>query len=111
MRRMSVALAILPALLLATPVLAAPGCGAGHDLLSVDATIAAVDDRIYTATEFADLEALIVAQDKNGDELLCTKQFKPNQGQDKQWIGPEDGDISDYVITLILDNNAAGRGS
>ena len=111
MRRISVAIAVLPALVFATPVLAAPGCGTGHDLMSVDATVAVIDDRIYTSSEFAELTALIEAQDKNSDDLLCTKQFKPNQGQDKQWIGPEDGDIGDYVITLIQDNNAAGRGA
>jgi hypothetical protein len=111
MRRILVALAVLAALASATPVLAAAGCGAGQDLLSVDATIARVDDRIYNATEWAEIVVLIAAEDGNGDGLLCSKQYAPNRGQDKQWIGPEDGDISDYVITLILDNKAVGRGS
>jgi hypothetical protein len=110
MRRMILALAVLAALVSATPVLAVDGCGTDFDLLSVDATIARVDDRIYTPTEFEEIEALIAAQDKNGDGLVCSKQFKPNNGQDKQWIGPEDGDISDYVITMIMDNKAVGRG-
>lgn len=111
MRRIPVAIAVLAALVSATPVLAVPGCGAGQDLLSVDATTAQVDDRIYNAVEWAELKVLIAAEDGNGDGLLCSKQYAPNKGQDKQWIGPEDGDISDYVITLILDNKAAGRGS
>ena len=111
MRRILVAIAILAALISATPVSAADGCGAGQDRLSVEATVARVDDRIYNATEWAELGELIAAEDGNGDGLLCSKQFAPNRGQDKQWIGPEDGDISDYVITLILDNKAVGRGS
>jgi hypothetical protein len=111
MRRISVAIAVLAALVSVTPVLAAPGCGAGQDLLSVESTIARVDDRIYDATEWAELGMLIAAADGNGDGFLCSKQYAPNRGQDKQWIGPEDGDISDYVITLILDNKAVGRGS
>ena len=111
MRRMSVAVAIVAVLVSATPVLADPGCGKGLDRLSVADTIARVDDRIYTAAEWAELGVLIAAEDGNGDGFLCSKAFAPNTGQDKQWIGPEDGDISDYVITLILDNNAVGRGS
>jgi hypothetical protein len=111
MRRILVALAVLAALVSATPVLAASGCGAGQDLLSVEATLARVDDRIYNATEWAEISVLIAAEDGNGDGFLCSKQYAPNRGQDKQWIGPEDGAISDYVITLILDNNAVGRGS
>jgi hypothetical protein len=111
MRRIPVAIAVLAALVSATPVLAVPGCGAGQDLLSVDATTARVDDRIYNTMEWAELEVLIASVDGNGDGFLCSKQFAPNKGQDKQWIGPEDGPISDYVITLILDNHANGRGS
>jgi len=111
MRRMSVAIAVVAVLVSATPVLADPGCGAGQDLRSIDATIARVDDRIYTAAEWAELSVLIAAEDGNGDGLLCSKQYAPNNGQDKQWIGPEDEGVSDYVITLILDNKAVGRGS
>jgi hypothetical protein len=111
MRRIPVVLAALAMLVSATPALAVDGCGAGFDLLSVDATVARVDDRIYTAPEWAELSALIAAEDADGDGMLCSKQFEPNRGQDKQWIGPEDGDISDYVITLITDNAAVGRGS
>jgi len=103
----------LPVALLvsATPALADDGCGAGFDLLSVDHTLARVDTRIYNEEEWAAISELISAEDANGDGWLCSKQYKPNRGQDKQWIGPEDGDISDYVITLILDNTAVGRGS
>ncbi len=111
MRRISVAIAVLAALMYATPALAAPGCGAAYDLLSIDDTIARVDDRIYTPAEFVEIEALVAAQDANGDGLLCSKQFVTNQGRDKQWIGPEDGDISDYVVTAVIDNKAMGRGS
>ena len=58
-----------------------------------------------------DVEALVAAQDANGDGLLCSKQFVTNQGRDKQWIGLEDGDISDYIVTAVTDNKAMGRGS
>src|SRR5688572_7554966 len=71
MRRISVVLAVLAALTYATPVLAVPGCGSDFDLLSVQASIARVDDRIYTPTEWAELGGLIAAEDKNGDGLLC----------------------------------------
>ena len=111
MRRMSLAIAVLAVLVSATPVLAAPGCGEGLDLLSVADTLDRVDERIYDTAEWAEIAALIAAQDANADGLLCSKQFKPNQGQDKQWIGPEDGAISDYVITMLMDNKAVGRGS
>ena len=111
MRRILVALAVLVALMSATPVLAAPGCGEAYDLLSIADTNARVDPRIYTAEEFADIEALVASVDTNGDGLLCSKQSNPNQGRDKQWIGPEDGDISDYIVTQIMDNKAVGRGS
>jgi len=110
MRRISVAIAVLAALVFATPALAAPGCGAAYDLLSIDDTIARVDARIYTSAEFAEIEALVAAQDANGDGMLCSKQFVTNQGRDKQWIGPEDGDISDYVVTQVTDNKSNGHG-
>ncbi len=111
MRRISVAFAVFATLAFATPAMAVPGCGTDFDLLTIADTNDRVDERIYTAEEFAEVEALVASQDKNGDGLVCSKQFKPNQGQDKQWIGPEDGDISDYVITTILDNKAVGQGS
>ena len=116
MRRISVALALMAVLISATPVLAVPGCGAAWDLRPVgsvadlDSAIGIVDWRIYDEAEMAEIEALIASVDANGDGLLCTKQFKPNRGQDKQWIGPEDGSISDYVISTFLDNKVAGRG-
>lgn len=111
MRRIPVVLAALAMLVSATPALADDGCGAGFDLMSVEATLDRVDERIYDAEEWAFLSDLIAAEDMNGDNLLCSKVFAPNHGQDRQWIGPEDGDISDYVITLLMDNKAVGRGS
>ena len=111
MRRISVAIAVFAALVFATPVLAVPGCGAAYDLLSIEATIDRVDERIYTPTEFAEIEALVASVDENGDNLLCSKQFGTNQGRDKQWIGPEDGDISNYVVTQIIDNKSNGHGT
>lgn len=111
MRRIPVCLAVLAILVTATPALAVNGCGADWDLLSVEDTIARVDDRIYDAEEWAAIGELIAAQDMNGDGWLCSKQFKPNHGQDKQWIGPDDGDVSDYVITTLMDNKVVGRGS
>lgn len=110
MRRIPVVLAALAMLLSATPALADGGCGAGFDLESVAATLDRVDQRIYDSEEWAAISELIAAEDMNGDTLLCSKQFAPNRGQDKQWIGP-DGNFSDYVITLIMDNRAVGRGS
>ena len=111
MRRTMVATAFLASLMFSTPVLAVPGCSAAYDLLSVAATTARVDDRIYDAAEWADIVALIASVDANGDGLLCSKQFGPNQGRDKQWIGPEDGDISDYIVTQLIDNKSQGHGS
>jgi hypothetical protein len=111
MRRIPVVLAVLALLVTATPALAEDGCGADWDLLSIADTIARVDDRIYDAEEWAVIGELIAAQDFNGDGWLCSKQFKPNRGQDKHWIGPEDGGVSDYVVTTLMDNKAVGRGS
>jgi hypothetical protein len=111
MRRISLLVAALALLVPATPALAAPGCGQGWDLMSVAATIERVDERIYNAEEWAQIVSLVESVDKNGDDLLCSKQFKPNQGQDKHWIGPEDVGVSDYVVTGIKDNNAKGQGT
>ena len=117
MRRISVALAVMAVLVSATPVLAVPGCGAAWDLRPIGSATEAgsaagiVDWRIYDEAETAEIEALIASVDANGDGLLCTKQFKPNRGQDKQWIGPEDGNISDYVVSTFLDNKVVGRGT
>jgi hypothetical protein len=111
MRRISLLFALLALLVSATPALAAPGCGAGFQTLSVADTIARVDPRIYTAAEWAEISALIASVDANEDGVLCSKQFKPNRGQDKQWIGPEDEGVSDYVVTMIGDNKAVGQGS
>ncbi len=111
MRRMILAIAVIATLTYATPVLAVPGCGAAYDLLSVAATTARVDDRIYDAAEWVEIVALIASVDENGDGLLCSKQFVTNQGRDKKWIGPEDGDISDYVVTQLMDNKSNGHGS
>lgn len=111
MRRIAVLIAAFAALVPVTPVLAAPGCGAGYDLLPINATIDRVDERIYTPAEFDEIEALIASVDENGDGLLCSKQFVTNQGRDKQWIGPEDGDISNYVVTQIIDNKSNGHAT
>lgn len=108
MRRIGLAVALVAALVPATAVSAA-GCGADFDLKTIDATLNDVDERIYNATEWLEIVALVESVDANGDGLLCSKQFKPNQGQDKQWIGPEDVGVTDYVITLIGDNKAQGR--
>ena len=102
------AVLVLAILASATPASAA-GCGEGFDLLTVSATINSVDHRIFNAAEWQDVQARIASADVNGDGLLCSMHFKPNQGQDKQWIGPEDGDITDYIICLITDNKAKGR--
>jgi hypothetical protein len=38
---------------------------------------------------------VIAAVDAIGDDLICSKQCEPNQGQEKNWAGPEDGDVTD----------------
>ena len=113
MRRIVITGGILSALVLAilgsaTPASAA-GCGEGFDLLTVEATIDSVDRRIFNDAEWLDLQVRMRSADANGDGLLCSKHFKPNQGQDKQWIGPEDVGVTDYIICLFMDNSAEGR--
>lgn len=112
MKRMFIACAVLiVAVVVATPAMAQPlaGCGEGKNLDTVAATLEAVDDRIYTAEEWQEVVVIVTGVDKNGDGYLCWKHSKPNEGQDKHWIGPEDVGVSDYVITSILDNNAQGQ--
>ena len=104
-------LAVLVLAIIGSPAPAsAAGCGEGFDLLTVAATINNVDHRIYDDAEWQALQARIASADANGDGLLCSKHFKPNQGQDKHWIGPEDGDVTNYIICLFSDNKAEGRG-
>ena len=81
------------------------GCPASKELLSIAHTLNKVDFTIYDAETEAAVRQLIADLDTNGnnDGFLCSKQFKPNQGQDKQWGG------TDYVITQISDNQPAGR--
>ena len=113
MRRTLITAGVMAVLVLAilgsaTPSSAA-GCGEGFDLLTVAATINNVDNRIFNDAEWQDLQARMASADVNGDGLLCSKHYKPNQGQDKQWIGPEDVGVTDYIICLFMDNNAKGR--
>jgi hypothetical protein len=79
------------------------GCPASKQLLSIDDTLARIDRRIYNDDEWAALVDIIEGVDANGDGYLCSKQYEPNRGQDKQW-----GAV-DYVITQIGDNQPAGR--
>ena len=114
MRRLSIAVGFVTVgLLLAVPAsaTAAPvaGCGEGFDLLTVADTINNVDRRIFDDAEWAAIQALMAGADLNGDGWLCSKHYKPNQGRDKKLIGPEDGNITDYIICLFMDNNARGR--
>ncbi|MFC0682380.1 hypothetical protein ACFFGH_31505 [Lysobacter korlensis] len=51
----------------------------------------------------ADAEDYITPADRNGDEWVCIKQYKPNQGRDKHYGAPG------YVVSLLSDENAAGR--
>lgn len=82
----------------------APGCPASKERLSIQATLDKIDDRIYSDAEWTTLVIpLIEGVDTNGDGILCSKQFAPNPGQDKQW------GALDYVITQISDNKPAGR--
>jgi hypothetical protein len=111
MRRIALFMAAFALLVPATPVLAAPGCGEGWDLMSESATLDRIDERIYTSVEWLDIIALVESVDANGDDLLCTRQWKPNQGQDKKWIGPEDTNVTNYVVTGISDNKSNGHES
>jgi hypothetical protein len=108
MRRMFSTAVALVMLVGAEPAMAqdpVAGCGEGFTLSTLGDAIEVVDERIYSPEEWEMVQELIAAEDGNGDGFLCWKQFEPNQGQDKFW-GAED-----YVVTLILDNRAAGRGS
>ena len=114
MRRLLIAVGFVTVgLLLAVPASAtaapAAGCGEGFDLLTIADTIKNVDTRIFDAAEWAAIQLVMAGADLNGDGYLCSKHFKPNQGRDKKLIGPEDGDISGYIICLFMDNNARGR--
>lgn len=83
---------------------ATDGCAASFTPLSIADTLKKVDRRIYPEEDqWAEVIRIVEAQDANGDDVLCVKQFKPNQGQDKHW-GAED-----YVITQVFDNLAKGR--
>ncbi len=95
---------------LAVPAIAmaddpAAGCPAGKDLLTVRQTLRRVDFSIYTRQDAKVVSALIAGLDTDGnnDGYLCSTQFKPNTGQDKQW------GATDYVITQISDNQPTGR--
>lgn len=104
----TLAVLVLAILGSATPASAA-GCGEGFDLLTVADTINNVDHRIFSAAEWQEVQSRIASADENGDGLLCSKHYKPNQGRDKQLIGPEDVGVTDYIICLFMDNNAKGR--
>src|SRR5688500_15828424 len=108
MRRICLAVALMASLVPATAVSAA-GCGMGWELKTVAGALEAVDGRIYNATEWEQIVDLVTGVDTNGDDLLCINQFKPNRGQDKHWVGPEDVGVTDYVVTGILDNKVQSR--
>ncbi len=83
------------------------GCGAGHSLTTVAGAVEVVDWRFLggpdEAPEWAE-EEISTLVDLNEDGMVCVKNYKPNRGQDKR-AGAED-----YVITLVSDNRAVGRG-
>jgi hypothetical protein len=81
------------------------GCPANQDLLPIEETLARVDYRIYDTETEAAVRGIIADLDANGndDGYLCSKQFKPNRGRDKQW------GATDYVVTQIGDNKPPGR--
>ncbi len=87
--------------------LPAGGCGAGHSLTTVSGAVEVVDWRFLggpdVAPDWAD-EEIGTMVDLNDDGMVCVKTYKPNRGQDKR-AGAED-----YVITLVNDNRAVGRG-
>ena len=41
--------------------------------------------RIYDATEWEVIQDLVASLDTNGDNLLCSKQLKPNQVATRNW--------------------------
>ena len=83
------------------------GCGAGHSLTTIAGAVDVVDWRFLGGADvppewaFDDIRTVV---DLNEDGLVCVKNYKPNRGQDKR-AGAED-----YVITLVSDNRAVGRG-
>ncbi len=81
----------------------AAGCPTGKELLSIEATLNLVDDRIYSPGDWPFVVEAVGGVDANGDGLLCIKQYKPNKGQDKHW------GATDYIISQISDNNSVGR--
>ena len=108
MRRLVVMVVASAGVVTATPAWAA-GCSAAYDLLPIEATLDRVDQRIYDTAEWVMIQDLVASLDANGDKLLCSKQLKPNQGRDKQWVGPEDGPVTDYIVTAVYDNKVQGR--
>lgn len=103
--KLRICLAVAAAMLLMPATASAghpvAGCSAGTNLLSVEATVARIDDRIYS--DPSEYVPLVESIDENEDGWLCSKQFKPNKGQDKQW-----GAVG-YVITQVSDNKVGGR--
>lgn len=80
------------------------GCGEGYELLTVEATLATIDQRPYRdAGTWGLVETAIRSYDMNGDDHLCSKVLPSNFGQDKK--SGYDGHWS----TNISENRAAGR--
>ncbi len=83
------------------------GCGAGHTLIRITDAVHLVDWRFLGGADVppSDAADYLTPADRNGDDWVCIKQYKPNQGRDKHY-----GGVEGYVVTLVLDNRALGRG-
>jgi hypothetical protein len=100
----------LVAFIFGSPVSAADpvaGCGKGNQLLTIEAGLNAIDWRIYSADEEAELRAIFPPiVDTNGDGWWCMKQFGPSLGISNKWT---DREYADYIVTRLSDNNAKGQ--
>ncbi len=100
----------LVAIIFGSPVSAADpvaGCGKGNQLLTIEAGLNAIDWRIYSAEEEAELRAIFPPiVDTNGDGWWCMKQFGPSLGISNKWTERE---YADYIVTRLSDNNAKGQ--
>jgi hypothetical protein len=82
----------------------AAGCGGGYELLSVDETLARIDQRPYLADgTWQQVTEAIALFDLNADGLLCSKRLPSNSGQDAK------SGFEGHWSTNIMENRAVGQ--
>ncbi len=80
------------------------GCGAGYELLTIDATLDKIDDRPYLAAgTWGEVVTGVNSFDLNADNHLCSKKLPTNAGQDKK------SGFDGHWSTNVSENRAAGR--